>query len=156
MSTSLNHAVRIGAVVRIAVDIGPRRMPMRELFGTVGFVTWAGSLPNQMLVGSRLVSPAAEMNEILARFVAGARVGTDLRGIMPSKHGVFRLLTTSFALLGWAERPQCLILSHGASKDETHERGALTRMKNEAVAERKALGLSWDGRHFNELFCFQG
>ena len=156
MSTTLDVLVRKGVVQRFEPDLGPRRMPMRELFVTAGFVTWAGALPNQMPVGSRLVSPAAEMDEIAAMFVAGERVITIMRGIMPTKHGILRLLTTSFALIGWADGPQRLVLSRGASLDETHQPGMLAKLRSDAMAERRSLGLSWDGRPFNELFCYQG
>ena len=34
--------------------------------------------------------------------------------------------------------------------------GALQQLGLAAVAERRSLGLSWDGRHHSELFKFQG
>jgi hypothetical protein len=103
-----------------------------------------------------LISPAAELNEIAAMFVSGDRVVTIMRGIMPTKHGVFRLLTTSFALLGWADGPQRLVLSQGASLEDTHKAGHLATLRDDAIAERISLGLNWDGRPFYELFCYQG
>jgi hypothetical protein len=109
MSTTLDVLVRKGVIQRFEPDLGPRRMPMRELFVTQGFVSWANALPNSLPIGNRLVSPAAEMNEIAAMFVAGDRVVTIMKGIMPTKRGVIRLLTTSFAMLGWADGPQKLV-----------------------------------------------
>lgn len=156
MSTTLLQLVSKGEILRIEPELGPRRLSMRELYATKGFVQWAGSLPNKMPVGQRLVSPAAEMNEITAKFVGGERVVTTMRGIMPTRHGVIRLRTTSFDLFGWADGPQRFILSRGASLDETHKPGGLANLKKEVMAERKTLGLDWDGRSFHELFRFQG
>lgn len=156
MSTHLHVLVRQGVVQRFEPELGPRRLAMRELFVTPGFIEWAGSLPNVVPIGSRLVSPAAELNEIAAMFVAGERVVTIMKGIMPTKHGVVRLLTTSFALLGWADGPQRLVLSRGVSLDDSHKPGRLNKLRKETTAERKALGLDWDGRSFHELFCYQG
>lgn len=156
MSTSLPTLLSSGEIRKIQPELGPRRLPMRELYATKGFIQWAESLPNNMPVGQRLVSPAAEMNEIAAKFVAGEKIVTTMRNIMPTKHGMFRLITTSFALIGWADHPQCMVLSRGASLDETHTRGRLRELMKNAVAERQSLGLNWDGRPFYELFCFQG
>lgn len=156
MSTSLDVLVRKGVVKRFEPDLGPRRLPMRELFVTRGFMSWADSLSSSPTVGKHLVSPAAELNETAAMFVAGDKVVTVMRGIMPAKHGVVRLFTSTFALIGWADAPQRLVLSRGASIKESHQKGRLAQLRNEAVAERTSLGLSWDGRPFYELFCYQG
>lgn len=156
MSTHLDVLVRKGVVRRFEPDLGPRRIAMRELFVTPEFIAWTGSLPTSMPIGNRLVSPAAELNEAAAMFVAGERVVTIMKGIMPTKHGTVRLLTGSFALIGWADAPQRMVLSQGATLNQTHESGRLADLRNAAVAERKLLGLSWDGRHFNELFRYQG
>jgi hypothetical protein len=129
---------------------------MRELFVTPGFVSWASSLPASMPIGHRLVSPAAELNETAAMFVAGDKVVTIMRGIMPTKHGIVRLFTASFVLMGWADGPQRLILARGTTIAGSHQKGRLAQLRQEAAAERNALGLNWDGRPFHELFCYQG
>lgn len=156
MSTSLDVLVRKGAVQRFEPVLGPRRLPMRELFVTSGFVSWATSLPASFPIGPRLVSPAAELQETAAMFVAGNKVVTIMRGIMPTKHGIVRLFTTSFALIGWADGPQRLVLSRGVEIGESHRKGVLDRLREEARRERISLDLSWDGRPFYELFCYQG
>jgi hypothetical protein len=156
MSTTLDVLVRKGIVQRFEPDLGPRRLPMRELFVTSGFVAWANSLSISGQTGSRLVSPTAELSETAAMFVAGDKVVTVMRGIMPTKHGVVRLFTTSFALLGWADGPQRLVLSRGITKAGSHQKGRLDQLRKDVVAERTSLGLNWDGRPFHELFCYQG
>ena len=156
MSTSLLVLVRKGVVQRFEPNLGPRRFAMRELFVTRGFVLWATSLPASMPIGMRLVSPAAELSETAAMFIAGDKVVTIMKGIMPTKHGIVRLFTSSFALIGWADGPQRLVLSRGETIQDTHRRGRLDQLRKEATAERKSLGLGWDGKPFHELFCYQG
>jgi hypothetical protein len=129
---------------------------MRELFVTPGFVSWASSLPASIPIGKRLVSPAAELNEIAAMFVAGDKVVTIMKGIMPTKHGIVRLFTTSFALIGWADGYQRLILSRGITIAESHQKGRRAAVVKQALAERSSLGLNWDGKPFYELFRYQG
>lgn len=156
MSTSLSQLTGTGAVLKIEPELGPRRMPMRELYATQGFVAWIEALPTTMSIRRREVSPQAEMNEIAAMFVAGKRVVTIMTQILPARRGVVRLKTTSFGLLGWADGPQRLVLSRGVSVDNSHGSNALTVLGKEAAEERKSLGLGFDGRPFYELFCFQG
>ena len=156
MSTHLDGLVRKGELLRFEVDLGPRRLPIRQLYVTKGFAQWASTLPSQVKARSRLVSHASELQETAASFIAGDPIVTLMKSIMPTKHGVLRLQTASLYLVGWANGYQSLTLAAGISKQASHVTGALAKIRNATLAERTRLNAEWSGKHFYELFQFKG
>ena len=153
MSSLLDQLVRNGRIAEYTPDLGPRRWPARQLFLTPDFETWVDQLPDDAIVGDKLVAPFHEWEETAASFVAGAKVVNIMTAIdPPTGEGIVRLKTTSFGLLGWADDPQRLVLARAASIDETHGTDLLEQLGREAAEERESLGLDWCRGHFHELF----
>eukprot|EP01012_Entosiphon_sulcatum_P059191 TRINITY_DN83526_c0_g1_i1.p1 TRINITY_DN83526_c0_g1~~TRINITY_DN83526_c0_g1_i1.p1 ORF type:complete len:158 (-),score=0.21 TRINITY_DN83526_c0_g1_i1:131-604(-) len=155
MSTILDDLVLRGRLSRWEPELGPRRLPVRRLFVTREFEAWASALPNTLQTSRRLVSPAAELNEIAASFVAGDKVVTFMHRIDPPKgEGLLRFNTTSFRLAGWCHAPQTLILARGALADATHGGGTTLREIGKSVVTiRRKLGFTaWETGEFYELF----
>ena len=156
MSMSLNELLKKGELQKFEVDLGPRRLPIRSLYVTKGFARWASALPAKVAVRNRLIAPRTELVETAASFIAGERVITLMKSIMPTKHGMLRLQTSSFYLVGWANGTQSLTLSSGISKEESHNPGSLAKVMKVALADRARLKAEWSGKHFYELFQFKG
>ena len=156
MSTALDQLIRQGRVTEYTPDLGPRRWPFRRLVMTPDFENWVDQLPETTVVNSRLVSPFDEFEAVASSFIAGRKVVTIMTRIdPPSGEGIVRLKTASFGLLGWADAPQCLVLSRGVSIDASHGSRALELAGRQATAERRALGLDWYRGEFFDLFRAQ-
>lgn len=156
MSSRLDELVRNGRVSQYKPDLGPRRWAFRHIYFTPDFETWVEQLPDNAIIGNRLVSPFAELEAVAAAFIAGEKVVNIMTAIdPPTGEGILRLKTSSFGLLGWADEPQRLVLSRGVSTDESHGSKLLEELGREAVNERTGLGLDWCRGHFHELFRAQ-
>lgn len=153
MSSRLDEFVRAGRITEYKPDLGPRRWPVRRLFLMPEFEAWVEQLPDDAVIGARLVSPFAEFEAVAASFVAGEKVVNLMTAIdPPTGEGIVRLKTSSFGLLGWADAPQRLVLARGVSVDESHGSEKLEELGREAASERAQFGLDWCRGHLSELF----
>lgn len=142
-----------GEIFQIKPDLGPRRLPARQLYVTKEAKQWLDQLSTEFS-GNSLLSERAEVEAIFAEFVAGQPL-TDLVEVNPpAGEGIKKLKTTRFRMWGWAYGRQIFILTNACTKKETKEKLVRERdMGQKALNIRNGLGVFSSAKgHWSELF----
>lgn len=113
MSPRLSKLVSEGLIGPVAVRLGPRDMPNRQLLWTRAFESWSrGACLSDLRSSSATI--AEQLNTAFADFVSGRPLTSGLARCDPPKgEGLWRLKTPDLRLYGWADDVQCMVLAVG-------------------------------------------
>lgn len=142
MSPALSNLLAQATIRRVAVRLGPRDQPNRQLYWTTEFELWCRQNCGSEQRG--IASLAEQLNAAFADFVSGRPLSSGLaRCDPPRAGGIWRLKTPGLRLYGWADSPQCMVLAAGELTSIIKAPGPPKDkdLGKIAVERRKRLGL---------------
>ncbi|MEA1832539.1 hypothetical protein U8607_10635 [Methylobacterium durans] len=141
-----------GAIVRIDVSLGPSRLPMRQLYGTSGFILW---LEDRMLhqatsaMGAE-ATPFEQLDELFYRYISGTTLihRRDFRCIKPEKNPVWEMKTPDLRIFGWFPMKDCFIAVFGDWADHVKDYDLYRGYRLEVRRLRRQMDLDekWFGK----------
>lgn len=139
MSRALDQLIQAGLVEAVPILLGPRDHRFRWLYWTREFSEWCTKVSKASAPpGVSLASPAEQLNQAFADFVAGRPLTGMTKCDPPKGQGIWRLKTPDLRLYGWADEAQVLILARGEYKHVLKAPGPpKDRHMGSAVASRR-------------------
>jgi hypothetical protein len=119
MATVLNLAAR-GVLSKLEVELDWREQEVRRFYALPRLRTWlCDVLPTAESTWNREVSPAEQLDALLAIYIAGEPIAFEnqLKPLRHRRQGVWELKTADVRIFGWFPSRDCFIGSAGYIAD---------------------------------------
>lgn len=114
---TISHGLSQGWIELFEVPEWESRMALRPLYVTPGFWTWIDNTPElhapMKALGSRSIFEQIELMLIEFRCAERPPGASELRRMVPTKHGVWKAHPPGARLFGWVPEPGSLVVVSG-------------------------------------------
>lgn len=142
-----------GEIRRIEVELGPKELPRRLLFGTPGFIEWLekrleGNEPSPLGAD---ISPAEQLDYLFYAFISGQPLvhSRQFRTIRAERNAVWELKTLDLRVFGWFLKRDCFVAVFGDWADHVKSHDLYRGYRLQIRRLRRELGVG-------DALCVEG
>jgi hypothetical protein len=150
---TLDYLLETGAILGIDVELGPRELPARLLYGTPGFVRWLEERlernePSPLGSDTR---PVEQLDYLFYSFISGQPLvpARQFRPIKAERNAVWELKTLDFRIFGWFAQKDCFVAVFGDWTDHVKDHDLYRGYRLEIRRLRRELGVG-------DVLCVEG
>lgn len=122
---TVSDLLRIHAIVKLEVPLGPREQPKRLLYGTPDFVAWLTRILDGDEPLNRLgdATPAEQIDHLFHTYLSGLPMefSRQFRTIKAEDNAVWELKTPDIRVFGWFLKKDCFVAVFGDWADRVKE-----------------------------------
>lgn len=133
---TLDHILSQGGLVPFELPDWEVRLPIHRLFVTPGFQHWAKETPrlHDLAHGKAKRTMHEHLQQTLSDFRCSERPSAgDLKRMMPTKHGIWKLRSHGIRAYGWAPKVRTLAIVTGVLEADTKSDKSLNGAKLKEV-----------------------
>ncbi|MCE4226954.1 hypothetical protein HCU64_24750 [Methylobacterium sp. C25] len=142
---ALAKPLRDGAITPIEIELGPRELPMRQLYGTRGFLAWLderarGHEPSTI---ESDITPLEQIDDLFYRYVAGRTLThrREFRCVKVERNPVWEFKTPDVRIFGWFPMKDCFVAVYGDSADRVKDHDLYRGYRLEVRRIRREMGI---------------